>query len=270
MSAQWQKNAADAANRRCQMQIYTDGTMPADRGTDFMALGIVFLSKSSSVLVTALGTMTNDRHPIIFADDVVEAVDVGADTLTLTAHTYETGDGPFVADEVLGPNAIGTHVWMIWVDANKVAVATSLANAYANVRVALAGTETGATISDIPGTTQRGIDGFFTYEATQPETNFTGAEAGVYVEGPGYRRKNGGGAFTSVMMVNAANDVWATVLEAPYTAADLVRLVAREIAARFSKVGNDYVTRNLANTKDSHSGTVTDAGRIAAAIIDAT
>lgn len=264
----WQRNELAAVARRCDLIVQkSDGSL-APRGTDFMALGYVyFCGVNSPDFDLALGTMTNKRKPLTVADDVVESVDTGADTLEITAHGYEDGDGPFVSDEVMGPVGIGTQFWVTAVDANNIAVHTSLANAYADTRVALAGTETGATISDIPGTTQRGIDGHFTYQATQAETNHNASESAVVVDGTDYERVYGFGGMTTAEMVANVMD---EIMEGALTYGDGMRIQTRTAAAKFSKVGNDFVYRDMADSKDSHHGTVTASGRIDADVDDPT
>jgi len=72
--------------------------------------------------------------PLEVADDIVEAVDTLADTLTLTAHGLFTGDGPFqfTTDDTL-PDGIllATDYWVVRVDANKIKLAESLEDAIA-------------------------------------------------------------------------------------------------------------------------------------------
>lgn len=52
------------------------------------------------------------------------------------------------------------------------------------------------------------------------------------------------------------------------TYGDQHRVTYRTLAAKSRKVGNDTVYRNDADSEDSHSGTVTGSGRVAANIID--
>jgi hypothetical protein len=72
------------------------------------------------------------------------------------------------------------------------------------------------------------------------------------------------------VMQAAADTAFDQTSENGRTHGDLLRLIARTLVGRFSKTGNDYVYRDLANSKDSHSGTVTSAGRGASTIIDPT
>lgn len=264
MGAQIAKNEVVAAKRRAWCTIYADGYLLADRGTDFMSLGIVWIGQSSGALIAAQGTMTNVRHAFAPDNDVVESADTDAETLTLTGHEYETGDGPFVADEDLGTITAGNDFWIIAVDANKIAIAASLEDAYSDTRVELAGTETGATISKQDDTT-RGIDGRFIYEFTQAETNVDGSELVICVEGPGYRFKNGGGTITTVALISSAASVWAESAgpnELGATMGDLLRGVARTHMAPREKNGATETTKSLDGAKDSHSGTISGSGRV--------
>jgi len=273
MGAQWAKNEVVAAKRRCGMLIMkSDGSL-APRGTDFVAISYVFISGVAAPhLVLAVGTLTNQRVPIVLADKTVETVDTGTDALEIGAHGYETGDGPFVADETFGSIIAGSFFWIIVDDVSHVGIATSPANAYAGTRVALTGTEDGATISDTPST-QRGLDGHFVYEATQAETNHDAPETIVVVHSPDsadYDRDVGAGAYTTVEMRAASDDLGAAELENGLSRDDAWRIILRYAAAKFSKTGNDYQYRDMADTKDSHHGTVTSSGRVDADIDDAT
>lgn len=263
MSAVWQKNEVTAAKRRCGMLIRkNDGTL-APRGTDFSGL-VLICGVNAPNFDLAVGTMTNQRRPLVLADDVVESSDSGTDELTLTAHLYETGDGPFVADAIIAGNAIGTEYWTISTGADTIQLALSLADAYAGTAIGLGGIEGGTTISD-KSTTQRGIDGHFIYTATQAETNHSAPETIVIVDGGGssdYDRDSEGGAYTTVDMRTASDDFGAAELENGLSRDDGLRIILRTLAAKFSKVGNDYVYRDMADSKDSHHGTVTTAGRV--------
>lgn len=236
----------------------SDGSL-APRGTDFIALGYVFVAAANAPLLdTAAGTLTNIRKPITVADDVVESVDTTDDNVTLTAHGRETGDGPFVSNETMGALAIGAQFWVIVDNANEYGIASSLANAYAGTRVALTGTEAGATISDIPGTTRRGIDGHFTYEPTADEGQYLSA---VIVSGTDYERELGFGGMSTV----ESNSPWDSDdgSGTGRTMGDLQRGIARTAMARIiiDPVTGEYVVRKLDDDGDSHGGTISATGR---------
>jgi hypothetical protein len=267
--AQWARNEATANARTAKLVINSDGFAPAPRGTDFMALGIVFLSRGSSVLELATGTMANDRHPLIVADFAITATDQVNDRVTKAAHGLETGDGPFRPTTTAGNLNAAVDYWAIYYSDNEVSWATSLANAYAGVKVDINADVTGMIFQD-QASTARGIDGRFTYQATQPETNTTASEIGIYVEGAGYRNKNGGGTYTSVDVISSAADYGAQAIEGARSRDDLLRLIARFCRGQFTKVGTLYTWRNLDDTKDSFFKEVTAAGCIDSDDIDLT
>lgn len=76
-----------------------------------------------------------ERNPLTFDDITIESVDTAADTLTATAHTLKTGDGPvhIVAEGVgaLPPTPLqpDTDYWLIRDDANTLQVARSFFDA---------------------------------------------------------------------------------------------------------------------------------------------
>lgn len=255
----WLKNEPTASKRRCLLRVMNMATgQLASRALDFT--GYVYITRDGTKSYAALGTIVNHRRALAVADDVVESVDTGADTLTLTAHGYETGDGPFVSDEAMGSIGIGDDFWIIDDGDDLVGIAASPEDAYAGTRVALTGTETGATISD-SADTERGIDGEFIYTATQAETNYSTAEMLVSLYGYADHESQS----TVTILGSGDGDV---ELENGLTRDDARRIVLRYAAAKFSKVGNDYVYRDMADSKDSHHGTVTASGRIDAEIDD--
>jgi hypothetical protein len=263
MGALWQKNQPTASLRRCDLlPAHNDDGTAAPRGTDFT--GFVYVSQDGNDYALGTGTITNCRRALVVADDTVESVDTGADTMTLTAHGYETGDGPFIADEAVGGLGVATDFWIISVDANTIQIAASLADAYAGAYLSMVGTEAAAIISD-KATTQRGLDGKFRYTASQAETNYDTAEIAVVIAGHATYS-----AYTTVDMATESASVWSTVIENGLTAEDLLRICARFAGANFSVVGTLYTYRDLADTKDSHHGTITASGRSSAAVDDAT
>ena len=80
------------------------------------------------------GIYTSGPTALVVADDVVEAVDTDEDTLTLTAHTLVTGDGPLqlTTDDTLPSGlALVTDYWVVRISADEIALATSVPNALA-------------------------------------------------------------------------------------------------------------------------------------------
>lgn len=100
--------------------------------------------------------------PVVIADDDVDAVTEGSDTLTITGHGYKTGDGPVrIASDGVLPGGLfaGVDYWVGVVDANTVKLFASRATLLAGGSVAAstaiditsAGTGT-HTISDTSAT----------------------------------------------------------------------------------------------------------------------
>jgi hypothetical protein len=77
-----------------------------------------------------------------------------------------------------------------------------------------------------------------------------------------------GGA--SVTLERSGSALLDEVLESGHTVGDALRLMLRECAAKFSITGSVIQFRDIADTKDSHHGTVTASGRTDAGIDDAT
>lgn len=265
MAAVIQKNETVSTLRQIDIGpiFKTDGLTIAPVETDFVALGNLYVTNPSDPQHLKLGTGTcvNKRRPVVIADDVVESVDTGADTLELTAHNYKNLDGPLTAPGI----DAGNQFWVIRVDDNNIAVASSLANAIAGTREPLAGTETGTTISDSASTT-RGIPGEFVYTFTQAETNVSVTELWVVIDGGDYERPYGGGKATANL--GSGGDGWSTISSEGLTNQQKLNIAARNAAAPFSKTDNDFVWRKLDDSGDSHSATVTSAGRSDVDIID--
>jgi hypothetical protein len=272
----WRKNEPTASRRECAIQVFKDGA-PCPRGEDLMATEVVYFRGANSPDADfATGTMTNLRRGLAVADKNVEAVDTAADTLKFTAHGLETGDGPFTIANTGGALPTGitaaTNYWLVKSDDDKVQIATSLANAYASPPVVVDITSAGSgvnTLSDTP-TTQRGIDGRFVYRATQTEVNHDNCESEVFVDsgtGGSFSLAEGSGGSAYVTMGNDASD-WSGLLEGDITRDDALRILLRTHAAKINKTGNDYVIRDLADSKDSHHGTATETGGRTSAGID--
>jgi hypothetical protein len=276
MGARWQRNEASATKRRCGLIVQkADGTMlprSAEYSVSFLAMTYV-CGVNSPDFDQATGTLTNQRRRLQLGSDTIESVDTGADTVAMTAHEYETGDGPFDSNETTGAVAAGDDIWIIAVDANTIAFADSLEDAYDDSRIALTGTETGAVIT-VNSSTKRGVDGHFIYEATQAETLHYAPETIVLVDGEfdgdDYLRASGGGAYTTVEMADEGDSIGSVVIEAGFTRDDVWRLIFRTLIAKYSKTGNDFVFRDYLDTKDSHHGTVTASGRVTAVVDDET
>lgn len=268
-SGGWARNEPVAAKRRVSVSVASESGTPAPPESNFIGGGMVFISGVSQPnYVLALGSMTNNRRELDLSNDTVEATDTGADTLTLTAHLYESGDGPIQSDTTAGNLIATTDYFVRKIDANKIALYPTLADAYADTnRLNLNVDATGAVLSTVTAS-QRGVWGEFTYEATQAETDHPAKETLILVDGPGFRRMMFAGGGATVVMQEPASTAFDQVSENGRTYGQQLRIIYRTLAAKFSKTGNDYVYRDDADTKDSHSGTVTAAGRTARNIID--
>lgn len=276
MSAKWAKNEVTAAKRRCGMIIkYLDASgllVPAPPGTDFIGAGAVFVCGATAPKAAlALGTLTNQRRPLVVADFTITATDTVNDRVTKVAHGLETGDGLITPTTTAGGLVLGTPYYAIKFDADQFSLALSPALAYAGTKVDITASVNGMIFQDLPGSTERGWWGHFEYEATIPETNHDAPETLVVVDGIvgglDFRRMNDAGAYTTVTMDNAAA-AFDQISENGKTYGQQIRIIYRTLAAKFTKVGNDYVYRNDADSLDSHTGTVTSAGRTARNIIN--
>ena len=274
MSSIIAKNEILAAKRRADLIVYADGGGLAPRGSSFSTITYVGGSASPHYLAAA-GVMTNKRIPLTAADDVIEAVDTGAnETLTLTAHVFETGDGPVrftTTGSLPGGLSAGVDYWLIKFDANKVSVATSLANAYAGTKIDLTSAGSGTnTLDVIPGSSQRGLDGYFTYEFTQGETNFDGSEISVLIEGTGFSRANGGGTYTTVGMAGSFTG-FESIAFGSVTYGDLMRLFEGVLAGKVANfTTGTLVFRNTDDTKTRLTVTTDATGRLTVTIGDLT
>jgi hypothetical protein len=273
-TAIWDKNETLARKRRVDLLVRADSGDLADRGTDFMALAIVYLSLSNSTdLTTALGTMTNKRIPINAPTGTFTA-DSTTDQLAKTAHGLETGDGPLFVNvsggTLAAPLAAATPYYGIKIDDDHVKLATSLANAYAGTAINLTtnGTGTQSFVANLSFQCSRGVDGLFTYEATQAETNRDDNEILLLVDGTGYSLANNAGGRASIVM--NPNDGWESTLGDGLTRNEGLLLVTRDAVAPINKSGSDYIVRDVNDTKDSHHGTITAAGRSGTGVDDPT
>lgn len=260
MAAVVNKNEAIAQARSVEINVFaSDGTL-APPETDLT--GFVFISQSTYKLIPATGSTINKRHTLVIADDVIESVDTGADEVTLTAHGYRHLDGPIISDETIGSIAIGNDVFIIYVDENTVAFASSLDNAASGVREALTGTETGATLSDY-AETERAIPGKWQHTFTQAETNVNACELNVQIIGhPTYE----GGA--SVNLERGGASLLDQELEDGHTVGDAMRAQFRGEIAPYELDGNEHIIMSIDGTKESHRATVTDSGRSGTVITD--
>jgi hypothetical protein len=283
MGASFAKNESNAAKRRCDLIVYgLDGVTPAARGTSFA--GFVYISQSSSNYVASAGTFTNKRRPLTFSALTIASVDTANDRVNLGTHNLETGDGPIRLTTTGGlpaPLAVATDYYVIKYDATNISFATTLANAYAGTKIDLTTAGSG-TNQVVTATTFRGMDGLFTYEATQAETNFDGSEFTVIVENLASFSRS----FTSVAMLNAVDvnvvtiadaavqAIWGgtgALIEGSAKAGDCMRLLNGVIAGKVSdfRTGTQ-VFKSLDGSKTRLTGTVDASGRLTITLGDLT
>jgi hypothetical protein len=261
MAAVVLKNEPLDQARSVEVNVFDPGTsLGAEPGTDLA--DYAFVSQSTYKYVPATGTLANKRHTLVIADDVIEAVDTGTDSVTVTAHGYRTGDGPFDCDEILGDIGVGDDVYIIVDDENTIAFAATLADAYADNREALTGTETGATISD-NADTERGIRGKWQYTFTQTETDVDACELSFAILG--HATLEGG---ASINLERGGSSLLDETLEDDVTVGYGLRAVVRGELAPYEIDGNEHVVMSLDGTKESHRGTVTESGRSGMVLTD--
>lgn len=221
------KNEATPASRTVRLvaSSLADNSL-APRSTDFT--GYVTVSQSGSS-IPGTGTISNYRRALTLSDDVVEATDTGADTVTMTGHAYETGDGPVRVDTTVGGLSTGVDYWLVAVGAggNTVAFAASAADAYAGTYINLTADVTGVTVTASYATysTKRGVDGHFDYVIPQTETNFDGCELVVEILGHATYY-----AFSSCGHGPSQIQGFESTAEGSYTQGDIARLIVAMVA----------------------------------------
>lgn len=273
------KNEATASRRTVTVRVFQDdGVSPADKGLALLAN--TFIDPGNGVLVAAAGTIVNKRKPLAFADLTFGTVTVNpVNTVGIAAHGLQTGDG---AERLTTTGAlptgltVATDYWMIVVDPNTVAFASSLATAYAGTKLSLTSVGSGTNkITNTGATSQRGLDSEFLYTLTQAETNLAVNEIVVVVEKPGYLRCESFVTIrdlTDVVSTNVATiadaavaSIWSgpgAILEGSFHAADLLRLANAMLAAPASDFQtNTIVVKSLDGSKIRCTIAVTTAGR---------
>lgn len=277
----WRKNEPTAIKREAVLQIWNSTTgKPADRGTDFIALGIVFVRGANTPnLDLPLGTMTNERRAFTAAEIAARTfaftADATTDQLHKVAHLLETGDGPFTPTNSGGALPGGLVLvpplyYVIKVDADNFKVATSLANAYAAVAVDITSNGSGVNTWTPAAGCTRGMDGRFVYRATQGETDHDGDEMEVVVDSGSagdYALVNSAGGAATVAMNSDGTD-WSGILEGGITRDQALRALLRGEVAKKTIVAGVTTTRDLADTKNSHHGVVTSSGGRVSAVVD--
>lgn len=102
--------------------------------------GVPFATWISANLISSSGVGSDwtklERNYLQLANDVIESVDAGTDELTLTAHAYQTGDGPVrltTTDTLPGGTAVATDYWVVVVDIDTVKLTATRAAAVAAI-----------------------------------------------------------------------------------------------------------------------------------------
>ncbi len=112
--------------------------------------------------ISELGSvgLVYEPNPLVFADKVVTAIDVAANTFTIAVHGLVTADGPISVDSLgVLPGGLvdATDYWVIVVDANTLQLATSFARARAGLAVDLLSTGVGTVVfSSTPSSLRAG------------------------------------------------------------------------------------------------------------------
>jgi len=181
----WNRNEPVAAKRRALMFVYDIDGQPAPATTLFTGTNELLVDKGDGVYIAPGGTLSTTNRPLTFSDLTITAVDTSAETVTSAAHGLLTGDGPVnvanTGGALPGGLAAATPYWIIKVDVDKVAFATSLANALADMRVNLTSAGSGTNkIVAIAGT-KRLNDGLWMYESSQAELNYRGTYFGIRI-----------------------------------------------------------------------------------------
>lgn len=126
---------------------------PVGRSVPFFDVELFAATTSN---LTAAELIGGALQPVTLADDAIESADATANTATLTAHAYISGDGPVQVTNsggaVPGGLALLTDFYLIVVDANTVKFATSRENALEGTAIDLTSTGSGTnTIVDVQG-----------------------------------------------------------------------------------------------------------------------
>lgn len=271
------KNEPTATLRRQDIIIKKDGGDPADRSAASALLAMLFVGGASSPHVAAgLGTLTNKRCPLTFSAFTFTVNHVtSTSNLSATAHGLQNGDGPIqltTTGSLPTGLAAATNYYVIFVDADTFKLAASLTDAYAATAVTFStdGSGTNQVIDVSPGS-QRGLDGYFTYEHTQAETNVAVDTLEVIVEGTGYAAANGGGGYTSALLDQNATLLSTVITRDGKTVEEVLRFVyCADGAGKLLRSGTDYTLRDELDTSDRAHGTLTSAGGRTVAIVDDT
>lgn len=115
------------------------------------------------------------RYPLVVADDLFESVDTDADTVKLTKHGLETLDGPIrlTGSDLPDGLAAATDYYVIRVDDDNIAFATSPATAIAGTKIDLVDAGSGVQTLVDTASTRR----VFAYYST--DSDLPGSDNGI-------------------------------------------------------------------------------------------
>lgn len=185
----WHRNESRPEKRRVPIFVYADDGTPAPANTIFDT-GELLIDKGDGHYVVGSGYgLTNTDRPLVVADDVVEAVDTGADTLQLTAHGLKTGDGPLrltTTGTLPTGLATGTDYWVIEDDVDNIQLADALSDAINGVAIDLTAAGSGTHTLVDTADTKRLNAGLFMYEAAQADIDYLGSYFAIRIAKPGF------------------------------------------------------------------------------------
>lgn len=268
------RNTPTASLRRLDIKIYEDGALAlAPRETDFMAVsGVYVCGETSPHFVLAAGTLTNKRKEFSFSAFTITA-DAGTDLLTRVAHGLEVGDGPIRFTNSGGglPGGIAalTDYWVIeGPDADTFQLAATLEDAYAGTPIDITSAGTGTNTCSAGADCERGLDGWFTYELTQDESDFEGSEFAVLIDCNSFAHANNGGGYATATMIGDAEGFDA-IAEGAHSYGDLVRLIVGVLAGKVSNfTTGTLVFKSLDGTKNRLTVTTDATGRLTITVGD--
>lgn len=279
--AQFNKNEVVAAKRQVRCMVYqSDGVSPAAWSTDFA--GSSWLDTGNGNAVLTANQLVNCTRAFAFADQAISAFP-GANNATIAAHPFHevnAGPGlPVQSNGGIGPVrltttgtlpgglAVNTDYWLIYVDANTVAFATSRANAALGTKIVLVGGGSGViqvTQVGVSTPTTMPINGAFVWQASQAETNQSVSELSLHVE------KDGMAPFETVINMSGSSAFDSTA-EGGNTYGDLLRLCASVLGGKVQNyTTGTYAFKSLDGTKTRITFTSDSTGRLTNAIGDLT
>lgn len=186
----WNRNEWRPEKRRVSIYVLADDNTPAPATTVFASGELLISQGDGHYFVASQYGLSNTDKPLVAADDVVESVSAGADTLQLTAHGRKTGDGPmrFTTSGTLPAGlATGTDYWIIVDDADNIQIADSVADAISGTAIDITTAGTGTHTLIDTADTRTLIDGLFVYEAAQTDIDYLGSKFSILISKSGFQ-----------------------------------------------------------------------------------